>query len=191
MVNTKRKSPPKPQPEVTERRRLARPLALKEESSEEDSWPEDKRRRKRRVPPVAKRGRRAGLSRAVVDRKEDETVEETLLPPPEPTPEVAPPEPEVSPLREEPVEKCMKWEDGRLKYTPAVEQLEFAFECVPRSEPWFETFTRQDQDKVLVKNVAKYFSKHRQSHLFLLACFLSLNHSSLYSVSCDGFFAKC
>ncbi|KAL0838536.1 hypothetical protein ABMA28_016647 [Loxostege sticticalis] len=157
VVNTKRKSPPKPQPEVTERRRLARPLALKEESSEEDSWPEDKRRRKRRVPPVAKRGRRAGLSRAVVDRKEDETVEETLLPPPEPTPEVAPPEPEVSPLREEPVEKCMKWEDGRLKYTPAVEQLEFAFECVPRSEPWFETFTRQDQDKVLVKNVAKYF----------------------------------
>ncbi|XP_063825978.1 serine/arginine repetitive matrix protein 1 [Ostrinia nubilalis] len=158
VVNTKRKSPPKPQtPVVNERRRLARPLALKEESSEEDSWPEDKRRRKRRVAPVVKRGRRAGLTRAI-ERREEETVDETLLPPPEPAPAEPPPaEPEVSPLREEPVEKCMKWEDGKLKYTPAVEQLEFAFESVPRSEPWFETFRRQDQDQVVVKNVHKYF----------------------------------
>lgn len=166
VIAIKRKSPPKPQPTppVVERRRLARPVfAMKEESSEEDSWPEDKRRRKRRAPPVAKRGRRAGLTRASMasERKEEEMVEATI-PPTETvisTAEAPKPEGEVSPLREELVEKCMKWEDGKLKYTPAVEQLEFAFESVPRSEPWFETFRRQDQDKVVVKNVPKYFGK--------------------------------
>lgn len=164
-IATKSKTPPKPQPSppVAERRRLARPVyAMKEESSEEDSWPEDSRRRKRRPPAVVRRGRRAGLTRAcaAVETKEEEMVEETI-PPTETvvSVEVAPPEGEVSPLREEPVERCMKWEDGKLKYTPAVEQLEFAFESVPRSEPWFETFRRQDQDRVVVKNVPKYFGK--------------------------------
>ncbi|RVE42978.1 hypothetical protein evm_012382 [Chilo suppressalis] len=151
----KRKSPAPPPPPpapLAERRRLARPLALKEESSEEDSWPEDKRRRKRRPVPVAKRARRTPGPRT-----------QTEAPMPPPPPEEKPPEPvpkaepEVSPLREEPVERCMKWEDGRLKYTPAVEQLEFAFESVPASEPWFETFRRQDQDKVVVKNIPQYF----------------------------------
>nr|XP_021200159.2 neurofilament heavy polypeptide isoform X2 [Helicoverpa armigera] len=161
-LSSRRRSPaPPPPPPASERRRQARPVALKEESSEEDSWPEDKRRRKKRAPPVAKRGRRVPCRT------------QNSEPPPEPKPEVveqivpaeppAPPEPEVSPLREEPVERCMKWEDGKLKYTPAVEQLEFAFECVPHSEPWFETFKRQDEDKVLAKNIPQYFALYSKS----------------------------
>uniref|UniRef100_A0A2A4JGI2 DBF4-type domain-containing protein n=2 Tax=Heliothis virescens TaxID=7102 RepID=A0A2A4JGI2_HELVI len=161
-LSSRRRSPaPPPPPPASERRRQARPIALKEESSEEDSWPEDKRRRKKRAPPVAKRGRRVPCRT------------QNSEPPPEPKPEVveqivpaepaAPPEPEVSPLREEPVERCMKWEDGKLKYTPAVEQLEFAFECVPHSEPWFETFKRQDEDKVLAKNIPQYFALYSKS----------------------------
>ncbi|KAI8437156.1 hypothetical protein MSG28_010498, partial [Choristoneura fumiferana] len=129
----RRKTPPQPAPAL-ERRRHARPLALKEESSEEDSWLDDKRRRKRKVAPAVRRTRRAPVRPPTPEP----------APPPEPEPEPEPetpvpppPEPEVvSPLREEPVQQCMKWEDGKLKYTPAVEQLEFAFECVPRSEPW-------------------------------------------------------
>ncbi|KAI8437158.1 hypothetical protein MSG28_010498, partial [Choristoneura fumiferana] len=128
----RRKTPPQPAPAL-ERRRHARPLALKEESSEEDSWLDDKRRRKRKVAPAVRRTRRAPVRPPTPEP----------APPPEPEPEPEPetpvpppPEPEVvSPLREEPVQQCMKWEDGKLKYTPAVEQLEFAFECVPRSEP--------------------------------------------------------
>ncbi|XP_047029897.1 neurofilament heavy polypeptide isoform X2 [Helicoverpa zea] len=161
-LSSRRRSPaPPPPPPASERRRQARPVALKEESSEEDSWPEDKRRRKKRAPPVAKRGRRVPCRT------------QNSEPPPEPKAEVveqivpaeppAPPEPEVSPLREEPVERCMKWEDGKLKYTPAVEQLEFAFECVPHSEPWFETFKRQDEDKVLAKNIPQYFALYSKS----------------------------
>ncbi|PZC85842.1 hypothetical protein B5X24_HaOG215204 [Helicoverpa armigera] len=161
-LSSRRRSPaPPPPPPASERRRQARPVALKEESSEEDSWPEDKRRRKKRAPPVAKRGRRVPCRT------------QNSEPPAEPKPEVveqivpaeppAPPEPEVSPLREEPVERCMTWEDGKLKYTPAVEQLEFAFECVPHSEPWFETFKRQDEDKVLAKNIPQYFALYSKS----------------------------
>ncbi|XP_021200159.3 serine/arginine repetitive matrix protein 1 isoform X2 [Helicoverpa armigera] len=161
-LSSRRRSPaPPPPPPASERRRQARPVALKEESSEEDSWPEDKRRRKKRAPPVVKRGRRVPCRT------------QNSEPPPDPKPEVveqivpaeppAPPEPEVSPLREEPVERCMKWEDGKLKYTPAVEQLEFAFECVPHSEPWFETFKRQDEDKVLAKNIPQYFALYSKS----------------------------
>lgn len=148
-----RRKTPQPPPQSIERRRLARPLALKEESSEEDGWPEDTRRRKRKAPPV-KRGRRIPLK----------PISPEAEPPPEPAAPVEPETPqqevEVNPLREEPVEKCMKWEDGKLKYTPAVEQLEFAFESVPHSEPWYETFKRQDQDKVLARNVPQYFGKH-------------------------------
>ncbi|KAI8437155.1 hypothetical protein MSG28_010498, partial [Choristoneura fumiferana] len=152
----RRKTPPQPAPAL-ERRRHARPLALKEESSEEDSWLDDKRRRKRKVAPAVRRTRRAPVRPPTPEP----------APPPEPEPEPEPetpvpppPEPEVvSPLREEPVQQCMKWEDGKLKYTPAVEQLEFAFECVPRSEPWYETFQRQDQDRVLVKNVPRCFGE--------------------------------
>lgn len=156
----KRKTPPQPPLPSMERRRLARPLALKEESSEEDSWPEDKRRRKKRVAVVSKRARRVPCK--VTTPQITTPIEEPVKPEvpetaPQPTPQPAQPEVEVSPLRDPSVEKCMKWEDGRLKYTPAVEQLEFAFESVPRSEPWFETFKRQDQDKVLTKNVPQYF----------------------------------
>ncbi|CAG9561633.1 unnamed protein product [Danaus chrysippus] len=152
---SRRKTPPQPPP-LLERQRLARPIALKEESSEEDSWPEDKRRRKRRGPTVVKRVRKSVAKTTVVE-------------PPVKVPECPPekleesPKPEVSPLREEPSEKCLKWEDGRLKYTPAVEQLEFAFESVPRSEPWFETFKRQDQDKLVTKNVPQYFELYSKS----------------------------
>lgn len=146
------KSTPQPPPISIERRRLARPVALKEESSEEDSWPEDKRRRKRRTPVVVKRARRS-LTKPV------ETV--VQQPVPEAVKDLTPqPDPDTNPLREEPTEKCMKWEDGKLKYTPAVEQLEFAFESVPRSEPWYETFKRQDQDKVIARNVSQYFCKY-------------------------------
>lgn len=153
-VLPKRKvAPPSPPPPPVERRRLARPIALKEESSEEDSWPEDKRRRKRRVPAVAKRARRTNC-------KPVEPKEKVVEPTKDPTP---PPEAEVSPLREEPVEKCVKWEDGKLKYTPAVEQLEFAFESVPCSEPWYETFKRQDQDKLLIRNIPQYFALYSKS----------------------------
>ncbi|XP_063383657.1 serine/arginine repetitive matrix protein 1 isoform X1 [Cydia fagiglandana] len=153
----RRKTPPQPAPAL-ERRRQARPTALKEESSEEDSWLDDKRRRKRRVVPVVRRTRRAPCKPPT---PEPEPPPEIELPvEKEPVPD---PEPEVSPLREEPVEKCMKWEDGRLKYTPAVEQLEFAFESVPRSEPWFETFTRQDHDQVSVKNVPRCFALYSKS----------------------------
>lgn len=163
-IVTKRKTPPQPPPPpANERRRLARPVALKEESSEEDSWPEDKRRRKRRGGAVARRGRRTpGKPSPVVASQVEPEKEIPEPPPPEPTPQ---PEAEVTPtpLREPPVEKCMKWEDGKLKYTPAVEQLEFAFESVPRSEPWFETFKRQDQDKVLMKNVPQYFALYSKS----------------------------
>ncbi|XP_045773097.1 protein chiffon isoform X1 [Maniola jurtina] len=155
--NTRRK--PTPQPPASERQRSARPLALKEESSEEDSWHEDKRRRKRRGPVVAKRGKKPATKAPVV--------ETPAIPPdpvpPEETETEPPPEIKVSPLREEPAEKCMKWEDGKLKYTPAVEQLEFAFECVPHSEPWFETFKRQDQDKLVTKNVPQYFELYSKS----------------------------
>ncbi|XP_072949604.1 uncharacterized protein [Epargyreus clarus] len=155
----KRKTPPQPPPTTIsmERQRLARPIALKEESSEEDSWPEDKRRRKRRAPAVAKRARRMPCRASA-----------TAVQPPARTPEpikdpTPPPDAEVSPLREDNAEKCLKWEDGRLKYTPAVEQLEFAFESIPHSEPWFETFKRQDQDKVVTKNVPKYFALYSKS----------------------------
>ncbi|XP_053609734.1 uncharacterized protein chif isoform X2 [Plodia interpunctella] len=163
VLRAKRRSPPQPPAASNERRRLARPLALKEESSEEDSWPEDNRRRKRKAPTVAKRGRRAPIKPPVV-----ETLETSIPPVVEPANIVTPveveiAEAEVNPLRDEPSERCMKWEDGRLKYTPAVEQLEFAFESVPRSEPWFETFKRQDQDKLLVKNVPKYFALYSKS----------------------------
>ncbi|XP_063364531.1 serine/arginine repetitive matrix protein 1 isoform X2 [Cydia amplana] len=153
----KKESPRRKTPTL-ERRRQARPTALKEESSEEDSWLDDKRRRKRRVVPVARRTRRAPCKPPT---PEPEPPPEIELPvEKEPVPD---PEPEVSPLREEPVEKCMKWEDGRLKYTPAVEQLEFAFESVPRSEPWFETFTRQDHDQVSVRNVPRCFALYSKS----------------------------
>lgn len=150
VVKSRKKTPPKPPPPI-ERQRSARPVALKEESSEEDSWPEDKRRRKRRVPPVAKRARRTSKAPTSETCKLKEKT-------PEPVKEQNPDkiEPEVSPLREV-SERCMKWEDGKLKYTPAVEQLEFAFESVPHSEPWFETFKRQDQDKLVTKNVPQYF----------------------------------
>lgn len=163
-VLSPRKTPPKPPPPSTERQRLARPLALKEESSEEDSWPEDKRRRKRRGPVVTKRARRMPCKTLAIELP----VEPGPIDQPEPTPiEIVTPQEveiaiteeaaEVSPLRE--VEKCMKWEDGKLKYTPAVEQLEFAFESVPASAPWFEAFKRQDQDKVLTRNIPQYFGK--------------------------------
>ncbi|XP_047991611.1 nucleolar and coiled-body phosphoprotein 1 isoform X2 [Leguminivora glycinivorella] len=153
----RRKTPPQPAPAL-ERRRQARPTALKEESSEEDSWLDDKRRRKRRVVPVVRRTRRAPCKPPTPEPEPPPEIE--LAVQPEPVPE---PEPEISPLREEPVEKCMKWEDGRLKYTPAVEQLEFAFESVPRSEPWFETFMRQDHDQVSVKNVPRCFALYSKS----------------------------
>lgn len=163
-VLSPRKTPPKPPPPSTERQRLARPLALKEESSEEDSWPEDKRRRKRRGPVVTKRARRMPCKTLAIELP----VEPGPIDQPEPTPiEIVTPQEveiaiteeaaEVSPLRE--VEKCMKWEDGKLKYTPAVEQLEFAFESVPARAPWFEAFKRQDQDKVLTRNIPQYFGK--------------------------------
>lgn len=158
-LSPRRKTTPPPPPITNERRRQARPLALKEESSEDDSWPEDKRRRKKRPPAVVKRTRRVRhKSRSVDSPQVEPTVIEQLVPAEITIPPSAA-VPEVSPLREEPVEKCMKWEDGKLKYTPAVEQLEFAFESVPQSEPWFETFKRQDEDKVLTKNVPKYFGK--------------------------------
>lgn len=154
--SARHKSTPPPPPHPIERRRLARPLALKEESSEEDSWSEDKRRRKKRAPAAAKRARRVPCkAQSVEPPPEPPEVVEQLVPAEPP----APPDPEISPLREEPIEKCMKWEDGKLKYTPAVEQLEFAFESVPHSEPWFETFKRQDEDKVLAKNIPQYFGK--------------------------------
>lgn len=154
-LSARRKVSPPPPPSV-ERRRLARPLALKEESSEEDSWSEDKRRRKKRAPAVVRRGRRVPCKAQETEPPPEppEVVEQLV--PAEPPP---PPDPEISPLRDEPIEKCMKWEDGKLKYTPAVEQLEFAFESVPHSEPWFETFKRQDEDKVLAKNIPQYFGK--------------------------------
>ncbi|CAH2095866.1 unnamed protein product [Euphydryas editha] len=152
-VRARKKSPPQPPP-LIERQRLARPLALKEESSEEDSWPEDKRRRKRRVPPAIKRGRRG----------RPPTLESQIKAPEPETPvEIPQPDPEISPQREEPSDWCMKWEDGKLKYTPAVEQLEFAFESVPHSEPWYETFKRQDQDKLVTKNVPQYFELYSKS----------------------------
>ncbi|XP_041978808.1 protein piccolo isoform X2 [Aricia agestis] len=162
----KRKTPPQPPPSI-ERQRQARPIALKEESSEEDMWPEDKRRRKRKVPPVAKRSRRVSnkpplLEVAIQPPEPEPKVEEAEIPP-SLTEETPQPEAEISPLREEPIEKCMKWEDGKLKYTPAVEQLEFAFESVPKSEPWFETFKRQDQNKVVAKNVPRYFALYSKS----------------------------
>lgn len=159
VIVTRRKSPPPPPPTV-ERRRLARPVALKEDSSEEDSWPEENRQRKRRVVGVAKRARKLPIKATEV-QNECQPVEAT-------TESTNQPEPEVNPLREEPVEKCMKWEDGKLKYTPAVEQLEFAFESVPYSEPWYETFKRQDQDKILTRNVPQYFGKCKLLFFVLL-----------------------
>ncbi|KAJ8722317.1 hypothetical protein PYW08_004719 [Mythimna loreyi] len=159
-LSARRKSSPPPPPVSAERRRLARPLALKEDSSEEDSWPDDRRRRKKRAPATAKRARRVPCkAQATEPPPEPPEVVEQLVPVETPVP----PEPEVSPLREEPIEKCMKWEDGKLKYTPAVEQLEFAFESVPLSEPWFETFKRQDEDKVLAKNIPQYFALYSKS----------------------------
>lgn len=181
-LNVRRKLSParrklSPAPPPPERRRLARPLALKEESSEEDSWPEDKRRRKKRTPAVAKRARRVPCkAQAEEPPPEPPEVVEQLVPVEPPPP---PPETEVSPLREEPIEKCMKWEDGKLKYTPAVEQLEFAFESVPLSEPWFETFKRQDEDKVLAKNIPQYFGEYCDNEIecikvlsYFLNCFI-------------------
>ncbi|CAH2048873.1 unnamed protein product, partial [Iphiclides podalirius] len=159
----KKKTPPQPPPTI-DRQRLARPVALKEESSEEDSWPEENKKRKKRGSVGTKRGRRLQYKTPTVD------------PPPKPpeseqtAPLASPPiqqpaglEAEVSPLKEELSEKCMKWENGKLKYTPAVENLEFAFESVPHSEPWFETFKRQDQDKVLIRNVPQYFALYSKS----------------------------
>ncbi|XP_035439819.2 uncharacterized protein LOC118269049 isoform X2 [Spodoptera frugiperda] len=159
-LSSRRKTTPPPPPPPVERRRQARPLALKEESSEEDSWPEDNRRRKKRTPAVTKRARRVPCkAQSTEPPPEPPEVVEQIVPAEPP----APPDGEVSPLREEPVERCMKWEDGKLKYTPAVEQLEFAFESVPHSEPWFETFKRQDEDKVLVKNIPQYFALYSKS----------------------------
>lgn len=167
VLSPRRKTPQPPPTQSIERRRQARPGALKEESSEEDGWPEDTRRRKRRVPPV-KRGRRIPLK---LSAPEVEPPPEPATPTPVKTPETPQQEAEVNPLREDPVDICLKWEDGKLKYTPAVEQLEFAFESVPRSEPWYETFTRQDQDKVLTRNVPQYFGKY-----------LKLTYGDLYTL---------
>ncbi|CAK1551342.1 unnamed protein product [Leptosia nina] len=161
IVNTKTRKKQSPQLPPPERQRLARPIALKEESSEEDIWP-DKQRRKRRVPSGIKRVRRRVIRKPPC--KPPEPVEPDPPPPRVPEPEPDPdPRQEISPLRGEAEEQCMKWEDGRLKYTPAVEQLEFAFESVPQSEPWFETFKRQDQDKVVAKNVPQYFALYSKS----------------------------
>ncbi|XP_049873492.1 serine/arginine repetitive matrix protein 1 [Pectinophora gossypiella] len=146
-------------PPAAERRRLARPGALKEDSSDDDGWPDHTRRRKRRPHPPVKRGRRLPLKPLEQPEPKLEPPEpEAPPPPPPPQPEV-----EVNPLREEPTERCMKWQDGKLTYTPAVEQLEFAFESVPRSEPWFETFKRQDEDRVLARNVPQYFALYSNS----------------------------
>ncbi|GBP81073.1 Protein chiffon [Eumeta japonica] len=152
-------------PLALERRRLARPLALKEESSEEDSWPEDRRKRKRRGFGTARRGRpttgRGGRSvrppvslHAAPVPLESLENNETIDPPPTT---------DTNTLIGEPAERCLKWENGKLNYTPAVEQLEFAFERVPCSEPWFETFKRQDEDKVMTRNVPQYFALYSKS----------------------------
>ncbi|CAK1580643.1 unnamed protein product [Parnassius mnemosyne] len=175
---TKRKTPPKTviQP-INDRQRLARPLALKEESSEEDSWSENQRKRKKRGSVGNKRGRRNKTPVVDLPPMPPEPKQPSPLPsssptPPPPPPPLLPlsqqppempPEAEINPLREELSEKCMKWEDGRLKYTPAVENLEFAFESIPHSEPWFETFKRQDQDKVATRNIPQYFALYSKS----------------------------
>lgn len=138
------------------RRRLARPLALKEESSEEDSWPETKRKKKRRVSTIVRKTRPTRSVPIVKDFSAD--IETPVFESPTPLEETQFPD-DATPLKEE-SEKCLKWEDGKLKYTPSVEQLEFAFESVPNSEPWFETFKRQDDDKVIMKNVTNYFGKY-------------------------------
>lgn len=167
--NEIKKSSPQP-PLILERKRLARPLALKEESSEEDSWLENKRRKKRKTQTAVRRVRPT-RSIPVVE------------PPPEEPPPVdqQPAEKEPSPLRIEPNEKCMKWEDGKLKYTPAVEQLEFAFESVPLSEPWFETFRRQDEDKPVTKTVPNYFGK--SNYIALIWFTLTQLSLSVFNIS--------
>ncbi|CAG4959269.1 unnamed protein product [Parnassius apollo] len=167
---TKRKTPPQPMIQPTnDRQRLARPLALKEESSEDDSWSENYRKQKKRGSVGNKRGRRNKTP--IVDLPPMPIEHKQPTPPPPPPQPLLPlslqplelPETEINPLREELSEKCMKWEDGRLKYTPAVENLEFAFESIPHSEPWFETFKRQDQDKVATRNVPQYFALYSNS----------------------------
>ncbi|KPI95756.1 Protein chiffon [Papilio xuthus] len=160
-LRPKRKTPPQPQT-LNDRQRLARPVALKEESSEEESWPQPHRKRKKRTSVSTKRGRRLQYKSPAVDPP-PKPPEPKQASPPETAEPQKQPEAEISPLREELSEKCMKWEDGRLKYTPAVENLEFAFESVPHSEPWFETFKRQDQDKVLIKNLPQYFALYSRS----------------------------
>lgn len=170
--------PSQPQPLNLERRRQARPLALKEESSEEDCWPE-KRRRKRRISNGRRRTRqtRRVIKTEPVSADEDpppeepeplpvgtvnETAEETNV-----GPIVIPDDSSIEEVGVRPAGEvespCLKWENGRLKYAPAVEQLEFAFESVPHSEPWYETFRRQDNDEIVTRNVTKYFSLYTKS----------------------------
>ncbi|VVC91391.1 unnamed protein product [Leptidea sinapis] len=174
IVNKRKTDKPSQPPPTNERKRLARPLALKEESSEEDCWVEDKRKyRKRRAPPVVKRARPGPPSKIENLEPPTHSVEPKLqqlsLPNqdteqlPNELQNIKKPQNEVSPTLEEPKEKCLKWEDGKLKYTPAVEQLEFAFESVPQSEPWFESFKRQDEDKIVARNVSNYFAIYTKS----------------------------
>ncbi|KAJ2938052.1 hypothetical protein O0L34_g14507 [Tuta absoluta] len=159
----KKNSTPQPPPTL-ERRRLARPVALKEESSEEDGWPDDKRRRKRKAPPPVKRGRRLPLKPPEDSQAEEISPVEPGLLNVDLGAAEPPAEDAVSPLRAEPAaERCVRWEAGRLRYSAAVDRLEFAFESVPRSEPWYETFKRQDHDQIITKNVPKYFALYTTS----------------------------
>lgn len=59
------------------------------------------------------------------------------------------------------VQKCLKWEDGRLKASPEVENLTFAFERVPEREPWYDAYKRQDDGKENNHDVARYLGERR------------------------------
>lgn len=70
-----------------------------------------------------------------------------------------PPQPPAESSGSQPRDKCLKWEDGKLKVSPEVDSLVYTFEQVPVYEPWYETFRRQDEGRENSKSIAQYLGK--------------------------------
>lgn len=97
-----------------------------------------------KVEPSENKGRQNSTSDSVsVSNKNDEVPKENNVVAAEQTNPQSP-------------DKCLRWENGRLKVSPEVENLVYTFEQVPVYEPWYETFRRQDEGKENSKSIAHY-----------------------------------
>lgn len=67
--------------------------------------------------------------------------------------------PEPPEAEDETKQRCLKWEEGRLRASEEVERLTYTFEQVPHSEPWYHTFRRQDEGKENTKSIIHYLGE--------------------------------